>query len=99
MGIFNIIESHYKLMIELEENGGELTDGIIDQLEINEKEVEKHIKSFYGIKKTLESEIQIIKDEKERLSNLQKVKENNIERVKKIVAEILKVFGKIGKSI
>lgn len=98
MNVFNILESHYKLLAELEENGGELTPEIQEQMEVNDEAIESKVKSLYYLIKKTEGEMNIIKDEEERLYKTRKVKENIVKRLKEYSVEILKAFGTIGKS-
>jgi hypothetical protein len=96
--LFNIQEEHLKLMQEIEELNGELTSELEEQLIINEKEIENKIKSYYGLIKIKESEITLIKDEKERITSLQKTKENLIKKLKERILDACNQFGYNSKT-
>jgi hypothetical protein len=96
--LFNIQEEHLKLMQEIEELNGELTPELEEQLIINEKEIENKIKSYYGLIKIKESEITLIKDEKERITSLQKTKENLIKKLKERILDACNQFGYNSKT-
>ena len=60
----------------IESLDGELTEELIEKLQINEKEVEGKIKAYYSVIKNKEAEESIYKDELERLSNRIKTNTN-----------------------
>jgi hypothetical protein len=96
--IYNIKKDYLQLMQQIEELEGEITPEIEQQLIITEKDCEEKIKSFHGIIKHNEGDLQLIKDEKERLSKVANVKENLIKTLKSSVLEACSLFGYDGKS-
>lgn len=96
--IFNIQNELLAIFDELEENGGELTPELEEQLNISKEEFRDKIKSYSDVVKMLENDITDIKEEKARLSDLQKSKEKSIERLKKIMVESIEMFGDTTKS-
>ena len=96
--IFNIQNELLAIFDELEENGGELTPELEEQLNISKEEFRDKIKSYSNVVKMLENDIIDIKEEKARLSDLQKSKEKSIERLKKIMVESIEMFGDTTKS-
>lgn len=96
--IFNIQQDLLNIFDELEENGGELTPELEEQLNITQEEFKSKIKSYANVVKMLENDIIDIKAEKARLSSLQESKEKTIERIKKIMAEAIELFGDSTKS-
>lgn len=96
--IFNIQNELLAIFDELEENGGELTPELEEQLNISKEEFRDKIKSYSDVVKMLENDITNIKEEKARLSDLQKSKEKSIERLKKIMVESIEMFGDTTKS-
>lgn len=96
--IYNIQQSLFSIFDELEENGGELTPELEEQLNITQEQFKSKIKDYSNIIKMLESDITAIKKEKARLSDLQKSKEKNIERLKKIMVEAIENFGDTTKA-
>lgn len=91
--IYQISQELLSIFDELEENGGELTPELEEQLNITQEEFRDKIKSYSNVVKMLENDIIDIKAEKARLSDLQKSKENSIERLKKIMADAIELFG------
>ena len=96
--IYNIQQSLFSIFDELEENGGELTPELEEQLNITQEQFKSKIKDYSNIIKMLETDITAIKEEKARLSDLQKSKEKNIERLKKIMVEAIENFGDTTKT-
>ena len=91
--IFNIKNELLAIFDELEENEGELTPELEEKLNITQEEFRDKIKSYSNVVKMLENDIANIKEEKTRLSDLQKSKEKSIERLKKIMVESIEMFG------
>lgn len=96
--IYNIQQSLFSIFDELEENGGDLTPELEEQLNITQEQFKSKIKDYSNVIKMLESDITAIKEEKARLSDLQKSKEKNIERLKKIMVEAIENFGDTTKT-
>lgn len=96
--IFNIKQELLAIFDELEENGGELTPELEEQLNITQEEFKDKIKSYSNVVKMLENDIIDIKAEKARLNDLQKSKEKTIERLKKIMIDAVELFGDTTKS-
>ena len=96
--IYQIKQDLLTIFDELEENGGELTPELEEQLNISKEEFRDKIKSYSDVVKMLENDIIDIKEEKARLSDLQKAKEKSIERLKKIMVESIEMFGDTTKS-
>ena len=96
--IFNIKQELLAIFDELEENGGELTLELEEQLNITQETFRDKIKSYSNIVKMLENDIVDIKAEKVRLNDLQKSKEKTIERLKKIMIDAVELFGDTTKS-
>lgn len=96
--IYNIQQYLFSIFDELEENGGELTPELEEQLNITQEQFKSKIKDYSNVVKMLETDITAIKEEKARLSDLQKSKEKAIERLKKIMVEAIENFGDTTKS-
>lgn len=96
--IFNIQQELLTIFDEIEENGGELTPELEEQLNITQEEFRNKIKSYSSVIKMLENDISDIKEEKSRLNDLQKSKEKTIERLKKIMIDAVELFGDTTKS-
>lgn len=96
--IYQISQELLSIFDELEENGGELTPELEEQLNITREEFKDKIKSYSNVVKMLENDIIDIKSEKARLNDLQKSKEKTIERLKKIMINAVELFGNTTKS-
>ena len=96
--IYQIKQELLAIFDELEENGGELTPELEEQLNITREEFKDKIKSYSNVVKMLENDIIDIKSEKARLNDLQKSKEKTIERLKKIMIDAVELFGDTTKS-
>ena len=96
--IYNIQQELLAIFDELEENGGELTPELEEQLNITQEQFKSKIKDYSNVIKMLENDIAAIKEEKARLNDLQKSKEKNMERLKKIMVEAIENFGDTTKS-
>lgn len=96
--IYNIQQSLFSIFDELEENGGELTPELEEQLNITQEQFKSKIKDYSNVIKMLETDVAAIKEEKARLSDFQKSKEKAIERLKKIMVEAIENFGDTTKA-
>lgn len=96
--IYNIEKDLLSIFDELEDNEGELTPELEEKLIIKQDEFKAKIKSYSNIIKMLECDIKAIKEEKDRLNNLQKSKEKTIERLKKIMIDAIEMFGNSTKT-
>ena len=96
--IYNIEKDLLSILDELEDNEGELTPELEEKLIIKQDEFKAKIKSYSNIIKMLECDIKAIKEEKDRLNNLQKSKEKTIERLKKIMIDAIEMFGNSTKT-
>jgi hypothetical protein len=96
--LYNISDEYLQLMKDIEEVEGDLTLELEERLKINQEELESKIKAYHGIIKNNEGDLQLIKDEKERLSSLANTKENLIKRLKNKVLDTCTLFGYDDKS-
>jgi hypothetical protein len=93
MNVFDIVKQYDLLMAELEDNGGELTPELATALTVNKDELDKKVHAYHFIIKTKEAEIQLAKDEQQRLMNVRKSKEGVIEKLKNLVDLAVETFG------
>lgn len=93
--VFSIIQEYDELMNQIEELDGEITPEIASKLIINENELAQKIRAYYFVIKTKEAEINLAKEEQERLNNVKKTKENLIKRLKKVVDLAVETFGTV----
>lgn len=93
------IESRYQAIIEeLENNGGELTDELAEELAITEQDLTNKLDSYRKAMQILEGEQDTIKVEIERLRGISKTKDNTIKRLKTSALDAVLRFGDVGKS-
>jgi hypothetical protein len=98
MNIFQLNQELLSIFEELEENGGELTSEIEEQLKINQTDVNNKVESYTQVIAQLNSDIELIKSEKKRLDDLKLSKEKTIESIKKLILYALDYFGETTKS-
>ena len=98
MNIFQLAYELQNIVNELEENGGEITPEIEEQLDINQEGVKHKVEAYTQVVHQLESDIEAIKNETKRLADLKKRKEATIESVKKLILYAIDMFGETAKS-
>lgn len=98
MNIFQLANELQEIVNELEENGGEITPEIEEQLDINQAGVKHKVEAFTQVIHQLESDIEAIKNETKRFADLKKRKEATIESVKKLILYSIDMFGETAKS-
>lgn len=96
--IYQIKQELLAIFDEIEENGGEFTPELEEQLAITQDSFKDKVKDYTNVIKTLQNDIVDIKAEKARLNDLQKSKEKTIERLKKIMIDAVELFGDTTKS-
>ena len=98
MNIFQLAYELQDIINELEENGGEITPEIEEQLDINQEGVKHKVEAYTQVIHQLEADIEAIKVESKRLADLKKRKEATIESVKKLILYAIDMFGETAKS-
>lgn len=96
--IYNIQQNLLDIFNQIEENCGEITPELEEQLNISKDEFEDKIKSYTCVIHQLESDLCAIKEEKDRLDSIKKSKEKTIESLKRIMVEAIQLFGNTSKS-
>lgn len=96
--IYQIKQELLAIFDEIEENGGELTPELEEQLAITQDSFKDKVKDYTNVIKTLQNDIVDIKAEKARLNDLQKSKEKTIDRLKTILVEAIEMFGDTSKT-
>lgn len=96
--IYNIQQELFDIFNQIEENEGEITPELDEQLRISKDEFEDKIRSYTCIIRQLECDLGAIKDEKARLDAIKKSKEKTIERLKQIIVEAIQTFGNTSKT-
>lgn len=96
--IYQISDELQAIINEIEENGGEITEDIEQKLAISQDELESKIDSYCNVIASVNSNIDFCKKEKQRINDLQNVKKNLVDNLKKRVLEAVEKFGYDGKS-
>lgn len=91
--LYNIEQKYFSIIAEIENNEGEITPELAEQLAVTEDDVKNKLRAYYYIMKQKEGEMAVIDDEIERLKNLKDSKANLIERLKKACGSALMLFG------
>ena len=66
---------------------------LLDTLEAVQGEYEMKLESYCKVVKNLEADMEALKNEAKRLTDKRKVLENNVERLKKVMFDSMKVTG------
>lgn len=98
MNIYNIQQELLEIFNEIEENDGEVTPELEEKLSIKQEDFKNKIKSYTDVIKMLQSDIDNIKKEKDRLMSLQTSKEKTIKRLEEVIISATETFGDITKS-
>lgn len=98
MNIYNIQQELLEIFNEIEENDGEVTPELEEKLSIKQEDFKNKIKSYTDVIKMLQSDIDNIKKEKDRLTSLQISKEKTIKRLEEVIISAAETFGDTTKS-
>lgn len=98
MNIFQIQQNLIELFDSIEEAGGEITPEQEQELAINKNNLSEKIKDYSNVIKSLEADINTIKEEQKRLKDLAERKSKVIDRLKVIMLDAIKSFGDEKKS-
>lgn len=93
MNIWTIQQQLASIFDELEENGGELTEELEQELRITQEDFSNKIRDYVAVVKQLEADLSAIKLERTRLADLANSKSKTIERLKKIMIDAIEMFG------
>lgn len=94
--LFQIQAELQDIILQLEE--GEATDELIAKLGVTEENLKDKIGAYLQVIKRYQADVNECKQEKDRVNQIQKVRNNVCERLKKMVLEAVLQFGSIGKS-
>lgn len=93
------IDNHLQYIIsEIEENGGEVSDETLKELEITQEELTKKLTSYCQVIQVYKNKVEAAKAEKKRINDLQNVRKNVIERIKNYMLDAVQRYGHDGKS-
>ena len=98
MNIFNISRDLEDIFYQIEENGGEITPELEEQLAIKEEELHAKLDSYRRVHSKMLSDAKTCKEEETRIAKLRKTKEAQAERLKTTMLEAVQRYGAAGKS-
>ena len=98
MSLFNIEQNLVDIFAEIEDNGGEITPELEEQLQILENNFAEKLSSYVKVINKYKSDVDACKKEKSRIDAIKKTKENVIERLSKVMLYAVENFGDTGKS-
>lgn len=98
MNIWQIQQELLSIFDELEENGGELTEELEQQLAISQEDFRSKVESYTNVIKSIKVDITAIDQETKRLSELKKSKTAVIDRLSKVIINAVELFGETTKN-
>ena len=98
MNIYQIQQDLLAIFDELEENGGELTPELEEELSITQEDFKNKVESYTDAIKNLEADMAAIKVEQARLKTLYERKEKTANKLKEIIINAVNEFGDTKKS-
>ena len=98
MNIWQIQQDLLSIFDELEENGGELTEELEQQLAISQEDFRSKVESYTNVIKSVKADIVAIDEETKRLAALKKSKNILIDRLSKVIINAVKMFGETTKA-
>lgn len=96
--IYNISEDIISIFNEIEDNEGEITKEQEEALKIKEDELKDKLENYNKLINSWKNNIDFAKSEIKRLQTLNKVRNNNIDRLKNIMKFAVEQFGYNGKN-
>lgn len=96
--LYNIEQNLIDLFEQIEDAEGEITDEQYEQLELNENNLKEKLNDYRLAINEWESDINKCKLEAKRLTNVVKVRENRITRLKTAMTNAVLMFGQSGKT-
>ena len=91
--LYKINENMLSLLSVIEANEGELTDEVLEQLEINNEELQTKSESYLAVIKNREALNTQIDDEVKRLQAMKKANNNLVSRLKNSLLNAVNIFG------
>lgn len=98
MNIWQIQQELLSIFDELEENGGELTEELEQQLAISQEDFRSKVESYTNVIKSVKADIAAIDEETKRLAALKKSKNALIDRLSKVIINAVEMFGETTKA-
>jgi len=94
MNLWELTQEELSFIALMEDTGGEVTDEILEELNIRRENFETKAESYTKLIMKLESEVDIAASEIKRIQSLKKTKENTVERLKEALKTAVMVFGR-----
>lgn len=98
LNIYQIQQNLLNIYDELEENGGEFTEELEEQLAITQDNFKTKVEGYTNIIKSINADIDAIDTEAKRLSELKKSKAKVVERLTNTLIDAINQFGETSKS-
>lgn len=98
MNIWQIQQELLSIFDELEENGGELTEELEQQLAISQEDFRSKVEDYTNVIKSVKADIAAIDQETKRLAELKKSKTAMIDRLSKVIIDAVDKFGDTTKN-
>lgn len=98
MNIWQIQQELLSIFDELEENSGELTEELEQQLSISQEDFKNKVEDYTNVIKAVKADIAAIDQESKRLAELKKSKTKLIDRLSKIIIDAIELFGDTTKT-
>ena len=98
MNIWQIQQNLLSIFDELEENGGELTEELEQQLAISQEDFRSKVENYTNVIKSVKADIAAIDQESKRLAELKKSKTAMVDRLSKVIIEAVDKFGDTTKN-
>ena len=98
MNIWQIQQELLSIFDELEENGGELTEELEEQLAISQEDFRSKVESYTNVIKSVKADIAAIDQESKRLAELKKSKTAMVDRLSKVIINAVEMFGDTTKT-
>lgn len=96
--IFVIEQDLLRIFQTIEDNDGEITDELYEEMLITQEDLKKKLKGYHAMVQRWEAEVATCKAEIKRLQAIAKTKENRIEKLKNIMLDAVEKFGQDGKT-
>lgn len=96
--LYQISEELQDIINNIEDNGGEVTENIMNTLTISQNELREKAQSYCNVINMLNGDIDACKAEKKRINDLQNTRKNTVDKLKSVLLDALNKFGDEGKS-
>lgn len=94
MNLWELTQEEISFICLMEETGGEVTDEILEELNIRRENFEAKAASYTKLILKLEADVANAAAEIKRIQGLKKTKENTIDRLKETLKGAVMVFGR-----